>query len=217
MPGCSRSTRKPRSASRGTDWGIFGYKGFFLGPNVLDVGIAVLFLFQMVFMDTAATILTGAVAERWRWISFLIWGVVVGGFIYPMFGNWAWGGGWLFQLKDSAIERPYVDFAGSGVVHAVGGWTAFAAAWVLGPRLGKYNADGSSNAMPGHNINMAVIGTFILAFGWFGFNPGSTLGASGSGNLRIGEVAVVTMLAGAAGSVMSMLYARMTLEPQRRR
>lgn len=195
----------------GTDWGLFGYKGFFLGPDVLDVGIAVLFLFQMVFMDTAATILTGAVAERWRWVSLLIWGVFIGGVIYPLFGNWAWGGGWLFQLKDSAIERPYVDFAGSGVVHAVGGWAALAAAWVLGPRLGKYNADGSANAMPGHNINMAVIGTFILAFGWFGFNPGSTLGASGSGNLRIGEVAVVTMLAGAAGSITSMLYARFTL------
>lgn len=195
----------------GTKWGLFGYKGFFLGPNVLDVGVAVLFLFQMVFMDTAATILTGAVAERWRWVSFLIWGVFIGGFIYPMFGNWAWGGGWLFQLKDSAIGRPYVDFAGSGVVHSVGGWSALAAAWVLGPRLGKYNKDGSVNAMPGHNLSMAAIGTFILAFGWFGFNPGSTLGASGSGNLRIGEIAVVTMLAGAAGSVTAMTFARMTL------
>jgi len=195
----------------GSSWGIFGHKGFFLGPESLDVGIAVLFLFQMVFMDTAATILTGAVAERWRWVSFLIWGVVVGGFIYPMFGNWAWGGGWLFQLKDSAIGRPYVDFAGSGVVHSVGGWAALAAAMVLGPRLGKYNRDGSVNAMPGHDLNMAAIGTFILAFGWFGFNPGSTLGASGSGNLRIGEVAVVTMLAGAAASVTAMAYARATV------
>ncbi len=195
----------------GTDWGLFGYKGFFLGPNSLDVGIAVLFLFQMVFMDTAATILTGAVAERWTWMSFMIWAVFVGAIIYPVFGNWAWGGGWLFQLKDSGIERPYVDFAGSGVVHAVGGMAAFAAAWVLGPRLGKYNKDGSANAMPGHNLNMAAIGTFILAFGWFGFNPGSTLGASGSGNLRIGEIAVVTMLAGAAGSVVAMGYAKAAL------
>ncbi len=194
-----------------TTWGLFGYKGFFLSPGTLDVGIAVLFLFQMVFMDTAATILTGAVAERWRWLSFVIWGVVIGGFIYPMFGNWAWGGGWLFQLKDSVIGRPYVDFAGSGVVHAIGGWTALAASMVLGPRLGKFNADGSSNPMPGHNLNMAAIGTFILAFGWFGFNAGSTLGASGSGNLRIGEIAVVTMLAGASGSVVAMLYSRMTL------
>ena len=195
----------------GTSWGIFGHKGFFLSPSTLDVGIAVLFLFQMVFMDTAATILTGAVAERWTWLSFMIWAVFIGGFIYPMFGNWAWGGGWLFQLKDSAIGRPYVDFAGSGVVHAVGGWAALAAAWVLGPRLGKYNRDGSANSLPGHDINMAAIGTFILAFGWFGFNPGSTLGASGSGNLRIGEIAVVTMLAGAAGSVAAMFYAKMML------
>jgi len=194
----------------GTDYGLFGYKGFFLGPDTLDVGIATLFLFQMVFMDTAATILTGAVAERWRWLSFCIWAVVIGAFIYPIFGNWAWGGGWLFQLNSSALERPYVDFAGSGVVHAVGGWAAFAAAWVLGPRLGKYREDGTAVALPGHNIIMAATGTFILAFGWFGFNPGSTLGASGGGNLRIGEIAVVTMLAGAAASVTAMLYSRWT-------
>lgn len=196
----------------GVDYGIFGYKGFFLSPNSLDVGIAVLFLFQMVFMDTAATILTGAVAERWTWMSFMIWGVVVGALVQPVVANWAWGGGWLFGLYKSGLDRPYVDFAGSGVVHMVGGWAALAGAWVLGARLGKYNKDGSANAMPGHNLNMAAIGTFILAFGWFGFNPGSTLGASGSGNLRIGEVAVVTMLAGAAGSVAAMAYAKATVK-----
>ncbi len=196
----------------GVDYGIFGYKGFFLGPNSLDVGIAVLFLFQMVFMDTAATILTGAVAERWTWISFMIWGVFVGALIQPVIANWAWGGGWLFGLKDSALARPYVDFAGSGVVHMVGGFAALGGAIVLGPRLGKYNKDGSVNTLPGHNLNMAAIGTFILAFGWFGFNPGSTLGASGSGNLRIGEIAVVTMLAGAAGSVTAMAYAKATVK-----
>ena len=196
----------------GVDYGIFGYKGFFLSPGSLDVGIAVLFLFQMVFMDTAATILTGAVAERWTWMSFMIWGVFVGALIQPMVANWVWGGGWLFTLYKSGLDRPYVDFAGSGVVHMVGGWAALAGAVVLGPRLGKFNKDGSANAMPGHNLNMAAIGTFILAFGWFGFNPGSTLGASGSGNLRIGEVAVVTMLAGAAGSVAAMTYAKATLK-----
>ncbi|MEO6397128.1 MAG: ammonium transporter [Tepidiformaceae bacterium] len=196
----------------GVDYGIFGYKGFFLSPNSLDVGIAVLFLFQMVFMDTAATILTGAVAERWTWMSFMIWAVFVGALIQPMVANWVWGGGWLFTLYKSGLERPYVDFAGSGVVHMVGGWAALAGAIVLGPRLGKYNKDGSANAMPGHNLNMAAIGTFILAFGWFGFNPGSTLGASGSGNLRIGEVAVVTMLAGAAGSVAAMAYAKLAVK-----
>jgi Amt family ammonium transporter len=195
----------------GTQYGIFGYKGFFLGPNSLDVGIAVLFLFQMVFMDTAATILTGAVAERWTWMSFMVWGVFVGALVQPVAANWAWGGGWLFGLVNSGLGRPYVDFAGSGVVHMVGGWAALAGAIVLGPRLGKYNKDGSANAMPGHNLNMAAIGTFILAFGWFGFNPGSTLGAAGSGNLRIGEIAVVTMLAGAAGSVSAMAYAKASL------
>lgn len=195
----------------GVDYGLFGYKGFFLAPDTLDVGIAVLFLFQMVFMDTAATILTGAVAERWTWISFLIWGVFVGGVIQPVIANWAWGGGWLFDLYQSGLERPYVDFAGSGVVHMVGGFAGLAGAWVLGARLGKYNNDGTANALPGHNLNMAAIGTFILAFGWFGFNPGSTLGASGSGNLRIGMIAVCTMLAGAGGSISAMAYAKATL------
>ena len=128
-----------------------------------------------------------------------------------MFGNWAWGGGWLFQLKDSALARPYVDFAGSGVVHAVGGWAALAGAIVLGPRLGKYNRDGSTNSIPGHDINMAAIGTFILAFGWFGFNPGSSLGMSGNGNLHVSIVAVNTMLAGAAASVSAMFYAKATV------
>jgi Amt family ammonium transporter len=195
----------------GSDYGIFGYKGFFLAPDTWDVGVAVLFLFQMVFMDTAATILTGAVAERWTWMSFMIWGVFVGGIIQPIIANWAWGGGWLFGLVNSGLERPYVDFAGSGVVHMVGGFAALGGALVLGPRLGKYNKDGSANAIPGHNLNMAAIGTFILAFGWFGFNPGSTLGAAGSGNLRIGEIAVVTMLAGAAGSVTAMFYGKATV------
>jgi len=162
-------------------------------------------------MDTAATILTGAVAERWRWTGFLGWGIFVGAIAYPVFGNWVWGGGWLSQMGESFVGSSYLDFAGSGVVHAVGGWSALAAAIVLGPRIGKFNKDGSSNPMPGHNLNMAALGCFILAFGWFGFNPGSSLGASGSGSLRIGVVAVVTMLAGAAGSVSAMTYARVTL------
>ena len=192
-------------------WGLFGMKGFFLGPDVLDVGIVTLFLFQMVFMDTTATILTGTMAERWQWRGFVLWSIFCGGFLYPIYGNWVWGGGWLFQLKDSAIGRPYVDFAGSGVVHAVGGWAGLAGAMVLGPRLGKYRSDGTPIPMPGHNLIMAAVGTFILALGWFGFNPGSTLGASGSGNLRIGMIAVVTMLAGASASVVAMAYARATI------
>ncbi|MDE3097047.1 MAG: ammonium transporter [Chloroflexota bacterium] len=189
----------------GVDWGILGYKGFFLTGSSYDVGIAVLFLFQMVFMDTAATIPTGAMAERWKWTGFCIYGLFIGAIIYPVFGNWAWGGGWLSQLGTHGnLGNGYLDFAGSGVVHAVGGWTALAGALVLGPRLGKFNRDGSANAIPGHNLILAALGTFILAFGWFGFNPGSTLGAAGNGNLRIGMVAVVTMLSGMSGSVVAM-------------
>ncbi|MEO8457577.1 MAG: ammonium transporter [Chloroflexota bacterium] len=190
----------------GIHWGLFGYKGFFLiGPGY-DVGVAVMFLFQMVFMDTTATIPTGAMAERWKWSAFCVYGFFIGGFLYPIYGNWVWGGGWLSQLGNEGMGAGYLDFAGSGVVHAIGGWTALAGAMVLGPRIGKYNKDGSVNAIPGHNIILAAVGTFILAFGWFGFNPGSTLGASGNGSLRIGLIAVNTMLAGAAGSFTAMCY-----------
>jgi Amt family ammonium transporter len=190
----------------GIHWGLFGHKGFFLVGGGYDVGVAVMFLFQMVFMDTTATIPTGAMAERWKWASFCVYGFFIGGFLYPIYGNWVWGGGWLSQLGNEGMGKGYLDFAGSGVVHAIGGWTALAGAMVLGPRIGKYNKDGSVNAIPGHNIILAALGTFILAFGWFGFNPGSTLGASGNGNLRIGIIAVNTMLAGAAGSFTAMCY-----------
>ena len=190
------------------DWGIIGGKGFFLGGDSYDVGVAVMFLFQMVFMDTTATIPTGAMAERWRWGSFVVYAFFVSMIIYPIYGNWAWGGGWLSQLGNKTygpgLGVGYADFAGSGVVHAIGGWTALAGAIVLGPRLGKYNKDGSSNPVPGHNMILGICGTIILAFGWFGFNPGSTLGASGGGNLRIGLIAVCTMLAGSAGAMVAM-------------
>ena len=188
------------------NWGIIGYKGFFLNDGTYDVGIAVMFLFQMVFMDTTATIPTGAMAERWKWSAFCVYGLFVSTLVYPVFGNWAWGGGWLSQLGKIGLGQGYIDFAGSGVVHAVGGWCALAGAMVLGARLGKYNRDGSSNTIPGHNMVLAITGCFILAFGWFGFNPGSTLGASTNGNLRIGIIAVDTMLAGAFGSVVAMIY-----------
>jgi Amt family ammonium transporter len=188
-------------------FGLFGTNGFFLGGGTYDVAIAVMFLFQMVFMDTAATIPTGAMAERWKWLGFCIFGFFCSTLTYPIFGNWAWGGGWLSQLGvNFGLGHGYSDFAGSGVVHMVGGWMALAGALVLGPRIGKINKDGSVNTIPGHNIPMAALGTFILAFGWFGFNPGSTLAASGSGALRIGIVAVDTMLAGAAASLSAMLY-----------
>jgi ammonium transporter, Amt family len=194
----------------GTNWGIIGYKGFFLSDGSYDVGVAVMFLFQMVFMDTTATIPTGAMAERWKWSAFCVYALFVSTLVYPVFGNWAWGGGWLSQLGAVGLGKGYIDFAGSGVVHAVGGWCALAGAIVIGPRLGKYNRDGSVNTIPGHNMVFALLGCFILAFGWFGFNPGSTLGAASNGNLRIGIIAVNTMLAGAFGSITAMIYTWLT-------
>jgi Amt family ammonium transporter len=191
----------------GTNWGIFGQQGMFLTGHAYDVGVMVIFLFQMVFMDTALTIVTGAAAERWKFLTFCVSSVLMGAFTYPLFANWAWGGGWLSQLGVNAgLGKGYCDFAGSGVVHAVGGLTALALALIIGPRIGKFNRDGSSNPIIGHDISAVLIGCFILAFGWFGFNPGSTLGASGAGCLRIGSVAVNTMLAGCLGTFGAMLY-----------
>ena len=191
----------------GKDWGLFGTRGFFLSGDTYDVAVMVLFLFQMVFMDTATTIVTGAAAERWKFAAFAISTFFLGAITYPLFGNWAWGGGWLSQLGvNFKLGHGYCDFAGSGVVHSVGGLTALAVAMIVGPRIGKYNRDGSPNAMPGHDITMVLLGCFILAFGWFGFNPGSTLGASGNGSLRIGSIAVNTMLAGCTGSFGALLY-----------
>jgi Amt family ammonium transporter len=191
----------------GKTWGIFGTHGFFLSGVTYDVSVMVIFLFQMVFMDTALTIVTGAAAERWRFAAFAISSVFMGAITYPLFANWAWGGGWLSQLgANFGLGHGYADFAGSGVVHSVGGLTALALALIIGPRIGKFNRNGTPNAMPGHDIVIVLTGCFILAFGWFGFNPGSTLAASGNGALRIGSIAVNTMLAGATGSFGALLY-----------
>ena len=188
----------------GKDFGLFGTKGFFLGENVYDTAVFTLFLFNMVFMDTAATIPTGAMAERWKFSAFMVYGFFMAGLIYPLYANWVWGGGWLSQLGNNfGLGHGHVDFAGSSVVHMTGGVCALIGAWVLGPRLGKYNKDGSANAIPGHHIPMAVVGTLILAFGWFGFNPGSTLAGT---DLRISVVAVNTMLASAAGGLSGAIY-----------
>ena len=192
----------------GKPFGIFGQHGMFLTQGgTYDVAVMVVFLFQMVFMDTALTIVTGAAAERWKYASFIISSFVLGAFIYPLFANWAWGGGWLANLGTNfGLGKGYCDFAGSGVVHAVGGLTALALAIIIGPRLGKFTRDGKPNAIVGHDIVLVLTGCFILAFGWFGFNPGSTLGASGNGSLRIGSIAVNTMLAGMAGGFSAMFY-----------
>jgi ammonium transporter, Amt family len=192
----------------GKTFGLFGQGGFFLTHNnAYDVMTMVVFLFQMVFMDTALTIVTGTAAERWKYAAFIVSSFIMGAFTYPIFANWAWGGGWLANLgANFGLGHGYADFAGSGVVHAVGGLTALAMGILIGPRIGKFTRDGKPLAMPGHDLLIVLTGCFILAFGWFGFNPGSTLGASGSGNLRIGSIAVNTMLAGMAGGFGSMLY-----------
>jgi Amt family ammonium transporter len=192
----------------GKPFGLFGQHGIFLTQGgTYDVGVMVIFLFQMVFMDTALTIVTGSAAERWKYAAFIVSSFVLGAFIYPLFGNWAWGGGWLANLGGNfGLGKGYCDFAGSGVVHAVGGLSALALSLIVGPRLGKYTRQGKPNAIVGHDIVIVLTGCFILAFGWFGFNPGSTLGASGNGNLRIGSIAVNTMLAGMAGGFGSMFY-----------
>ncbi|TBR16253.1 ammonium transporter [bacterium] len=188
----------------GKSFGLFGTKGFFLSGSSYDVAVFTLFLFQMVFMDTTATIPTGALAERWKFLAFCIYGIFVGTIIYPVFGNWVWGGGWLAMLgQNFGLGHGHVDFAGSSVVHMCGGVIALVGAWIVGPRIGKFNKDGSANPIPGHNIPMAVIGTFILAFGWFGFNAGSTLAGT---DLRIGVVAVNTMLASATGALAATLW-----------
>jgi Amt family ammonium transporter len=188
----------------GKDFGLFGGTGFLLSGGSYDVAIFTLFLFQMVFMDTTATIPTGSMAERWKFSSFMVYGLFVGSIIYPIYGNWVWGGGWLATMgKNFGLGHGHVDFAGSSVVHLTGGVLALVGAIMIGPRHGKYNKDGSANAILGHNIPMAIVGTFILAFGWFGFNPGSTLAGT---DLRIGVVATNTMLASMTGALAATLW-----------
>ena len=188
-------------------WGLFSFKGFFvgsLGDGTYDVGIFAFFLFQLVFMDTAATIVTGAMAERWKFSSFVPMGVFMAAVVYPVYGMWIWGGGWLSQLGSTlGLGHGALDFAGSSVVHAVGGFSALAGAIVIGPRIGKFKKDGTPVAIPGHHIPMAILGTIILFFGWFGFNGMSTLAA---GDMRFSIIIGNTLLAGSAGMVSSMLF-----------
>ena len=185
--------------------GLIGTHGFFLqSGHSYDVGVLAFFLFQVVFMETAGYIIIGAIAERISFAAFLLAEIAMGAVIYPIYGNWVWGGGFLAKLGDSlSWGHGAVDFAGSGVVHATGGWTALALAIILGPRIGKFNKDKSPNAIPGHNLGYVVIGTMILLFGWMGFNPGSTFGAT---DLRISVVAVNTLLAACFGFVAAMAW-----------
>ena len=182
-------------------YGLMGTKGFFLDGAVGDVSVLALFFFMMVFMDTTATIPTGAMAERWSWKNFVLYGLWVA-LPYCLYANWVWGGGWLAQSGINwGLGHGAVDFAGSGVVHTMGGIIALAGAILIGPRIGKY-VKGRPMALPAHNIPMVALGTFILAFGWFGFNPGSSLSGT---DLRIAFIVVNTMLASVAAASASML------------
>ncbi|TGE35685.1 ammonium transporter [Desulfosporosinus fructosivorans] len=185
----------------GVDYaGLFGTTGFGTSGNFDHLGLSIpiwaFLLFQTVFAATAATIVSGAMAERTKFISYIIYSIVISALIYPVVGHWIWGGGWLQQ-------RGMIDFAGSTVVHSVGGWAALIGALLIGPRLGKYSKDGKASAIPGHNITLGALGVFILWFGWFGFNPGSTLSGTSP---DIAKIAVNTNLAAAAGATMTMFF-----------
>lgn len=173
------------------------YQGVYSAINWTGVPLFAKFFFQLVFCATAATIVSGAVGGRIKLIAFIIFSALLTALIYPITGHWIWGGGWLAQ-------RGFWDFAGSTAVHSVGGWAALAGAIVLGPRLGKYNPDGSPNPIPGHSMTLATLGVFVLWFGWFGFNPGSTMAASAT---DIGRIAVTTNLAAAAGTITATIAA----------
>ncbi len=184
---------------------IFLWKGgWALSGGGMTPAVLGFFLYMVAFMDTVATIPTGSMAERWKWNSFVVWGFFCGAVYYPLFAAWTWGGGWLAKVWDTmSLGAGYVDFAGSGVVHTVGGAAALAGAIVIGPRIGKFGADGTPRAMPGHHIPMAMLGTFILLFGWFGFNAASTFAAT---DVQFATVATNTAIAGAFGAIVAMFW-----------
>jgi len=179
--------------------GLFGTTGWFLAGEYYDVSYYLMFLFQVMFAATAATIVAGAVAERLKVKAYFLYSIAVCALIYPVYGHWVWGGGWLSALPYGV---GHVDFAGSGVVHAVGGFLGLAGAIVLGPRIGRFDRHGKPHAIPGHSMTLAALGVFILWFGWYGFNAGSTLSAL---ELRSAVIAVNTTLAASAGAVSSLI------------
>lgn len=191
----------------GDNWGILSHAGFFLSGDAYTPAIMGFFLYQVAFMDTTATIPTGSMAERWHFKNFMMWGLFCGAIYYPLYGAWVWGGGWLAKLGISAsLGHGVVDFAGSGVVHAMGGMAALAGAIVLGPRIGKYGKDGKARAILGHHIPMAMLGTFILLVGWFGFNAASTFAAT---DIRFAVVAANTGIAAAFGATTAIVWVMM--------
>jgi Amt family ammonium transporter len=179
---------------------LFGTEGWFLNTNHFAEGyfgtlsLPTFFIFQVAFAATAATIVSGAMAERTKFKSYFIYSFVITGLIYPVVVHWLWGGGWLAELS-----TPMIDFAGSTIVHSVGGWAALMGAIVIGPRIGKYDKSGNPRAIPGHSIPFAIIGVFILFIGWFGFNAGSELAADAA----VSSIALTTLLSGAAGAVFA--------------
>ncbi len=177
--------------------GFIGLKGWFLcgAESGSDIPLYAFWLFQAAFCGAAATIVAGGVAERMKFVAYLLYSFLISAFIYPIVGHWIWGGGWLARLN-------FADFAGSTVVHAVGGFAALVGTIMIKPREGKFNPDGTANAIPGHSIPLASLGVFILWFGWFGFNPGSTLSV-GDGSL-IARVAINTNLAAATGGLVAL-------------
>ncbi|MBF7097054.1 ammonium transporter [Alkalibacter mobilis] len=179
--------------------GIIGKPDFFVGGSY-DFGVPTFafLIFQTVFCATAATIVSGAMAERTKFISYLSYSFFISLVIYPVVGHWIWGGGFLSKLG-------FIDFAGSTVVHSVGGWAALVGAKIIGPRIGKYTKEGKAKVIPGHSITLGALGVFILWFGWFGFNPGSQLAASGIENAEaISSIFITTNLAAAMGAIMAM-------------
>lgn len=186
----------------GTDWnGIIGIKGFFNPTALADADgminglpIGVFMIFHTVFCATSATIVSGSMAERTKFISYLLYSAAISIFIYPVSGHWIWGGGWL-------AEMGFHDFAGSTAVHMVGGICALVGAKILGPRIGKYDKEGNPRAIPGHNLTVAALGVFILWFCWFGFNCGSTTAATTS----LGDIAMTTNLSAAAATLMALI------------
>lgn len=187
----------------GTNNGFIGSLDLFsTGTYRTDMPDFAFLIFQTVFAATAATIVSGAMAERTKFNAYLIYSAVISLVIYPISGHWAWGGGWLSQLS-----TPFHDFAGSSVVHMVGGSAAFVGALVLGPRIGKYGKNGEVKAIPGHSLTLATLGVFVLWIGWFGFNPGSQLAAAGVGNAKaISLIFVTTNIAAAGGALATMMY-----------
>lgn len=199
---------------------MFGAGNFMGTPNFFDLSflksdlpIEGFLVFQTVFCATAATIVSGAMAERTKFSMYLAYTICISLIIYPISGHWTWGGGWLMNGEEGSFMMrtfgtTFHDFAGSTIVHSVGGWIALAGAWIIGPRMGKYGKDGKSRAIPGHSLTVAALGVFILWFGWFGFNPGSQLAASGEANrIAISHVFLTTNLSACAGGFVSLITA----------